>query len=121
MCVNDKFSKPLKWYLGEDAIVRESKYCSDVIKEHFNKELVMTKKDDDDFRNSTTCSIFDNVHVNVDVKLIDYCHITGKCGGAAHRYYNIKIKLNNKIPVAHYNLKVLWFTSYYARTRQIWF
>ena len=37
-CVDDKFSKPFKSYLGEDAlynfissIIEESKYCSDVI------------------------------------------------------------------------------------------
>ena len=37
-------------YLGKDAIynfinsmIKESKYCSDEMKKHFNKELVMTK------------------------------------------------------------------------------
>ena len=34
-------------------MIEESKYCSDVMKEHFNKEIVMTKKDDEDFENST--------------------------------------------------------------------
>ena len=38
----------------------KSKCCSDNEK-HFNKELVMTKKkDDEDFENSTKCSICDN-------------------------------------------------------------
>ena len=32
--------------------IEESKYCSDVIKKHFNKELVMTKEDNEDFENS---------------------------------------------------------------------
>ena len=48
--VDDKFSRPFKSYLGKDAVynlissmIEESKYCSDVIKKHFNKELVMTK------------------------------------------------------------------------------
>ena len=51
VCVDDKFSKPFKTYLGKDAVynfinnmIEESKYCSDVMKEHFNKELVMTKE-----------------------------------------------------------------------------
>ena len=26
-------------------MIGESKYCSDMVKKHFNKELVMTKKD----------------------------------------------------------------------------
>ena len=34
-------------------MVVESKYFSDVMKNHFNKELVMAKKDDEDFYNST--------------------------------------------------------------------
>ena len=51
MCL-DKFSKPfIKPYLGEDAVNNfinsmneESKYCSDVIKNHFNKGLMMTER-----------------------------------------------------------------------------
>ena len=34
-------------------MVVESKCFSDVMKNHFNKEFVMTKKDDEDFYNST--------------------------------------------------------------------
>ena len=59
VCVDDKFSKPFKSYLGEhafynfiDSMIEESKPCSNVIKKHFNKELVMTKKDNEDFENS---------------------------------------------------------------------
>ena len=62
--VDNKFSKPFKSYLGEDFVynlihgmVEESKYCSDVMKNHFNKELVMNKKDVADFENSTKCWI----------------------------------------------------------------
>ena len=50
-CVNNTFSKS---YLGEDIVynfmncrTEESKYFSDVIKRHSNKELLMTKKDDE--------------------------------------------------------------------------
>ena len=60
--VNDKFSKPFKTYLGKDAVynfinsmIEESKYCSEVMKKHFNKELVMTKEDNEDFKKSTKC------------------------------------------------------------------
>ena len=51
--------------LGEDAVysfismIEESKYCSDVIKKHFNKELVMTKNIDEDFGKSTRYRICD--------------------------------------------------------------
>ena len=48
-CIDDKFNKPFKSCLGEDAIyncfnnmIEESRYCIDVIKKRFNRELVMT-------------------------------------------------------------------------------
>ena len=50
--VDDKFGKPFKTYLGENAVynfinnmIEESKYCSDVMKKYFNKKFVMTKED----------------------------------------------------------------------------
>ena len=38
-------------------MIEESKYRSDVMKRHFNKELVMSKEDNEDFENSTKCWI----------------------------------------------------------------
>ena len=65
----------------------------------------MTKKDNEDFRNSAEYCICDNVDVNSDVKVKDNCHITGKHRGYAHRDCNIKVKVNRKILVVFYNLK----------------
>ena len=31
-------------------MIEESKYCSDVTKKHFNKEIAMTKEDNKDFK-----------------------------------------------------------------------
>ena len=56
-------------------MVEESKYCSDILKKHFNKELVINKKDDEDFKNSTKCWICENDYVGGDIKLRDHCHI----------------------------------------------
>ena len=60
VCVDDNFSKSLKSYLGKDAvytfinrIVAESKCCIEVMRKYFNKKLVTTKDDDEDFKNST--------------------------------------------------------------------
>ena len=33
-------------------MIEKSKYCSGVMKKYFNKKLVMTEKDDKDFKNS---------------------------------------------------------------------
>ena len=61
-CVDDQFSLPFKSYLGQDVVhkfitnmVEESQYCSHVMKEHFNKELFMTSKDNEIFRSSAKC------------------------------------------------------------------
>ena len=50
-------------------MIEESKYCSDVIKKYFNKELVMTKEDNVDFKNFTKCWICDNDYIENDVKV----------------------------------------------------
>ena len=86
-------------------MIDESKHCSDVMKKHFNKELVMTKEDNEDFENSTKFWICDNDYIDAYVKLRDYCHITEKYRGSAHRDCNINVKLNHKIPVVFHNLK----------------
>ena len=57
-------------------MIEESKYCSDLMKKHFNKKLVMTKKTNEDFENSTICWIFDNACFDGDVKVRDHCHTT---------------------------------------------
>ena len=48
-------------------MVEESKYCSDVMKKHFNKELVMTNEDNENFKSSTKCWICDNDYIDTDV------------------------------------------------------
>ena len=62
----------------------------------------------------------DNTFVEGYVKVRDYCHVTEKYRGAAHRYCSINVSLNYKIPIVFYNPKKIWCTSYYARTWQIW-
>ena len=110
ICVDHKFNTPFKTYSSEDAVynfinnmVEESKYCSNVMKKRFNKELVMTKEDNENFKNSTKCCIWDNDYI--DVKVRDHFHITGKYRGSAHRDCKINLKLNHKIPVIFHNLK----------------
>ena len=35
-----------------NSMIEESKYFKEAIKKHFNKKLVMTKEDSEDFKNS---------------------------------------------------------------------
>ena len=69
------------------------------MKKHFNKELVISKEDNEDFKNSTKCWICDNDYIDTDVKM------TGKYRGSAHSDCNFNLKLNHKIPIVFHNLK----------------
>ena len=88
-------------------MIEASKYCINVIKKYFKEELMLTKEDNENFKNSVKCWIWHNGYVDNDVKVRDNWHITGKYRGFAHRDWNFKInlKLNHKIPVAFHNLK----------------
>ena len=65
----------------------------------------MTKEGNEDFKNSTKCWICDNDYVDNYLKVRDYYYITGKCRDSAHRFCNIILKLNHKIPIVFHNLK----------------
>ena len=91
-------------------MIEKRKHCSGVIKKHFNKELVTTKEENENFENSNKCWICDNDYIDNNVKVRDHYHITAKCRSSAHRASahrdcNINLKLNLKIPVAFHNLK----------------
>ena len=68
-------------------MIEENKYCSDVIKNHFNRELVMTKEE----------------NWKIEKFFIE------KFRGSAHRDCNINLKLNHKIYVVFHNLKQFHF------------
>ena len=50
--------------------MEESKYCSNVMKKHFHKELLMTKKDKEYFESSTKFWICDNGYIDDDIKVL---------------------------------------------------
>ena len=71
----------------------------------FNKEIVITEKENGNFENFTKCCICDSYYIDVDVKLGGHCHVTGKYRGSAHRDCNINVKINHEILAELYNLK----------------
>ena len=104
VCVDNKFSKPFKSYFREDAVynftdsmIKESKCCSEMMRKPFNKELEMTKKHNEDFKNSSKCLFCDKNYVDVGVKVKDHCQVTGKYRSSVYRDCNINVKSNNKI------------------------
>ena len=52
VCVDDKFTKPIVVFRGENAayefikaILKEFEYCKKVMKKHFNKNLIMSEEE----------------------------------------------------------------------------
>ena len=113
-----KYSKPAVIYRGENVIekfiqhlFREVKDCQEVIKENFQKPLIMSKKDEEDFQKAKKCWICQRQYKpdereNIPVR--DHCHITGKYRGSAHKTCNFRLQISAekiKIPVVFHNLK----------------
>ena len=71
------------------------------MKKHFNKELVMTIKDNENFKNSAECWICENDYIDNDVKVRDHFLITANHTESAHR--DINLELNTKF--------LLYFTT----------
>lgn len=101
-----------KSYLDQDTVhkfittmVKESIPWCRVMKEHFNKELVMTKEGDENFETSTNRLIRDDTFVKGDVEVRDHSHVTGKYRGSAHRNCDVNISLNYKVSIVFSNLK----------------
>ena len=67
VCVDDKFSKPFKdaIYNFINSMIEKSKYCSDMMKKHFNKENAMTKEENE--MKLSKCWIFDNSCIDDNV------------------------------------------------------
>ena len=64
VCVDDRFTKPIVVYRGENAayefikaILKEYKYCKKVMNKHFNKNLIMSEEEEHLFQQSNSCWI----------------------------------------------------------------
>ena len=84
-------------------MIEESNYCTDTMKKYFSKELVMTKRDNEGFKNSPKCCICDHDYVEGDVKVRDF-HITGKHRNSVLHIEIVISVLNHKIPVVFHIL-----------------
>ena len=102
-CYDDKYSKPIQTYRGENAVykfvekmLKEVKYCKAVIKKMFKEPLVMTEDDEMCFKLMDKCHICGEKYTDKDVRVRDHCHITLK----------LRIKPESlKIPVIFHNLR----------------
>ena len=90
-CVDDKFTKPIVVFRGENAayefvkaILKEYEYCKKVTQKHCNKNLIMSEEEEEQFQSSKTCWICEKLIDDNDEKVRDNCHVTGKFRDAAH-------------------------------------
>ena len=91
VCIDNKFTKPIVFFRGENVayefvkvILKEYGYCKKVMKKHFNKHLIKSVEEEEQFQSISTCWICEKLIDNDDEKVRDHCHITGKFKGAAH-------------------------------------
>ena len=86
------------------AILEEHKYFKKIMKKHFNKNLIITEKEEHLFQESNNCWICKLID-NDDEKVRDHCYVTGKFRGAVHWNCNRNFQLPKTIPVIFHNLK----------------
>ena len=86
----------------------EVENCKSIIRDNFNKPLIMTEEDEKAFQKATHCHICEKKYRVDDVPVRDHCHVTGKYRGSAHQTCNLKLQISAekiKIPVVFHNLK----------------
>ena len=95
-CIDDRFTKPTIIYRGENAayefiqaILEEYKYCKKIMKEYFNKNLIISEEEEHLFQKSNSCWICKKL-IDIDEENVrDHCHVTGKFRGMKHWNCNI--------------------------------
>ena len=76
-----------------------------MIKKHFDKNLIMSAKEEERFQLTSSSWICDKLFDVGDDKARDHCHIAGKYRGAGHWSCNINLNLSNKLPIIFHNLR----------------
>ena len=114
-CYDDKYSKPVKIYRGENSIsyfmldiLSEVEYCQKMIATEFQKPLQMTDEEQELFTTAEECHICGKKYLDTEVRVRDHCHITGQYRGSAHQDCNLKLRIDPhklKVPVIFHNLR----------------
>ena len=108
VCVDDKYSKDIVLCREKNAVLKfiqsifnEYFYCRSIMKKHFNKNLIMSAEEEEQFEKSEICWICSKLIENDKVR--DHCHIIGKYRGAAHWKCNINLKVSKKLVMIFHN------------------
>ena len=68
-----------------------------------NKKMVITEEEEEQFNQASNCWIC-RKSLNIQDRVRDHCHYTGRYRGAAHNKCNLKYRKPNNIPVFFHNL-----------------
>ena len=74
-----------------------------IISELGNKEMIITEEEEKQFKQASNCWICGKL-LNIDDRVRDHCHYTGRYRGAAHNICNLKYSKPNNISVFFHNL-----------------
>ena len=74
-----------------------------IISELGNKKMVITKEEEEQFKQASNCWIC-RKKLNLQDRVRDHCHFTGRYRGAAHNICNLKYSKPNNISVFFHNL-----------------
>ena len=74
------------------------------MKKHFNKNLIMTEKEEEQFQLSNICWTWEKLDDD-DEKVRNHCHVFSKIRGTVHWMCNINLQIIKKVLVMFHNLK----------------
>ena len=110
VCIDNRFTSPSMIFEGKNCInefiawvLTKYKWSQQIIKQHFNKKLIMINEDEEIYHNSNICWICKEELNTGEVR--DHCHISGKFRGPAHNKSNINLKLPKILPIIFHNLQ----------------
>ena len=86
-------------------VLKEEKEIKIIIKQHFNKEIIISEKEKNYFKNTASCHICYKEYKKGDAPVRDQCPVTGKYRGSAHANCNLSYRLTHKIYVIFHNLR----------------
>ena len=74
-----------------------------IISELGNEKMIITKEEEEEFKQASNCWICGKL-LNIQDRVRDHCHFTGRYRGAAHNKCNLKYSKPNNISVFFHNL-----------------
>ena len=111
VCVDDKFTKAIVVFRGENAayefikpILKEYEYCKTVMKKYFNKDLIMSEEEEQ-FQSSNIFWVCEKLINDYVEKVRDHCHISGTFRCSAHWNCSVNLQLTKNVPVIFQNLR----------------